>query len=46
MRKLIKGELSAAALRALGATPREVRTLCAWANQQALAASFKESCRA
>ena len=35
VRKLVKGELSAAALRALGATPREVRTLFAWANQQA-----------
>ena len=35
MRRLIKGELPATALRALGATPREVRTLCAWANQQA-----------
>ena len=35
VRKLVKGELSTAALRALGATPREVRTLFAWANQQA-----------
>ena len=35
VRKLVKGELSSAALRALGATPREVRTLFAWANQQA-----------
>ena len=35
VRKLVKGELSTAALLALGATPREVRTLFAWANQQA-----------
>ena len=43
MRKLIKGELSAGALRALGATPSEVRTLSAWANQQAWRHRTKEA---